>query len=88
MGCEVVALDRNKTGLELLNQSLGYRVACLPTSHEDLASVAWTAEWIKERYSRVDLLINNAGLTYNGECTPGENKMKSTHGKDLAFIVN
>lgn len=88
LGGTVVALDRNETGLELLRQSLACRIVCIPTRHEDLASVASTADLIKKKFNTIDLLVNNAGLTYNDECIPGSQRMKSKHGYDLAFTVN
>lgn len=88
LGGTVVALDRNETGLQLLEQTLGGRVVCIPTRHEDLSSVATAACSIKKRFNKIDLLINNAGLTYNDECTLGDERMISAHGKDLAFTVN
>ena len=87
LGGTVVALDRNETGLELLQLSLP-NVICIPTRHEDLASIAATADLIKKKFKTIDLLVNNAGLTYNGECIPGSELMKSKHGYDLAFTVN
>lgn len=88
LGGTVVALDRNETGLSMLQQSLGDGIICIPTNHEDLSSVARSAEEIKSRFRSVDLLINNAGLTYRDDCVPGQERMKSKHGKDLAFTVN
>lgn len=60
----------------------GDRILILPTNHEDLASVASSAEIIKSRFSQIDLLVNNAGMTYS------KGPMASAHGKDLAFTVN
>jgi hypothetical protein len=40
------------------------RIWTIQTNHEDLSSVASTAELIKSRYNHIDLLINNAGMTY------------------------
>ena len=89
LGGAVVALDRNETGLELLRQHLGERVYCIPTRHEDLSSVANAANIIAKKYNSIDLLINNAGMSYNSEKhLPGSSAMKSSHGKDLAFTVN
>ena len=89
LGTIVVALDRNETGLEMLSDSLQTRVVCIPTQQEDLNSVADAANTIRSNFNVVDLLINNAGLTYNDEtCIPGNDNMKSAHGHDLAFTVN
>lgn len=99
LGGTVVAMDRNETGLNSLLRDLrddddereatSPRIICLPTRHEDLESVAMSAEEIKIRFDRLDLLVNNAGLTYPpAECVPGQERMKSKHGYDLAFTVN
>lgn len=88
LGGIVVALDRDETGLSMLQESLGDRIRCIPTQHEDFASVAGSADEIKSRFGTVDLLINNAGLTYRPDAQPGQERMKSKHGKDLAFTVN
>ena len=101
LGATVVALDRNTTGLDELKQSLegagnkdqsdigtSSRIVTLPTQHEDLASVSQSAEEILRRFERIDLLINNAGMTYREEAELGSSGMKSAHGYDLAFTVN
>ena len=99
LGATVVAMDRNTTGLDELKQSLegggnsdeqkvstSARIITLPTRHEDLASVSRSAEEILKRFERIDLLINNAGMTYREEAE--SSGMKSVHGYDLAFTVN
>lgn len=91
LGGTVIAMDRNETGLGILQDSLGSnneRILCIPTQHEDLASVANSAEEIKSRYGTIDLLVNNAGLTYPLSFEPGDDRMKSKNGYDLAFTVN
>ena len=102
LGATVVAMDRNTTGLDELKQSLegdggnndeqknstSARIITLPTRHEDLASVSQSAEEILRRFEQIDLLINNAGMTYREEAELGSTAMKSVHGYDLAFTVN
>ena len=96
LGATVVALDRNVTGLDLLRLDLEgndvederSRVLCLATNHEDLSSVSSSADAIKSTYPTIDLLVCNAGLTYRDDCVPGEDRMKSKQGYDLAFTVN
>jgi NAD(P)-dependent dehydrogenase (short-subunit alcohol dehydrogenase family) len=109
LGGTVVALDRNSTGLEVLQKSLIQersdgnvvndkadskgcqtpsesakdRVVILPTNHEDLASVKKSSEIIISKFGRIDLLVNNAGLSYTNN-----RSMVSAHGRDLAFTVN
>jgi len=65
-----------------------HRVVCLPTRHEDLESVAASAEEIERRFDAVHLLVNNAGLTYPPGLEPGTEGMRSKHGRDLLFTVN
>mmetsp|Transcript_23631 Transcript_23631/g.42622 ORF Transcript_23631/g.42622 Transcript_23631/m.42622 type:complete len:411 (-) Transcript_23631:711-1943(-) len=89
LGGTVVALDRNVTGLELLRQEYNscdnnLRLDTIPTCHEDLSSVASSAQRIKEKYPKIDVLINNAGMAYSADRPPG----LSAHGHDLAFTVN
>jgi NAD(P)-dependent dehydrogenase (short-subunit alcohol dehydrogenase family) len=74
------------------------RIWTIQTNHEDLSSVASTAELIKSRYNHIDLLINNAGMTFPTDIhqqltmeEEGNNNRKnviSAHGKDLVFTVN
>jgi NAD(P)-dependent dehydrogenase (short-subunit alcohol dehydrogenase family) len=90
----VVAMDRNSAGLEALQKALikDYsdsssddardRILMIPTYHEDLASVKEASEIIISRFGQVDLLVNNAGLSYSKDAKT------SAHGKDLAFTVN
>ncbi len=93
LGGTVVALDRNTTGLESLQKTLiqehssdndeeKERIVILPTNHEDLASVKNSSEIITSRFETVDLLVNNAGLSYS------KIPLVSAHGNDLAFTVN
>jgi NAD(P)-dependent dehydrogenase (short-subunit alcohol dehydrogenase family) len=90
LGGTVVALDRNVTGLELLRQECkrscdnNLRLDTILTCHEDLSSVASSAQRIKEKYPKIDVLINNAGMAYSADRPPG----LSAHGHDLAFTVN
>jgi len=80
------------------------RIWTIQTNHEDLSSVACTAELIKSRYYHIDLLINNAGMAYprdiNEQLKKENNNnddekksrkrivVESVHGKDLVFTVN
>ena len=103
LGGTVVALDRNIKGLEELQSTLqssneargneengndGGKIVTIQTHHDDLSSVASTAEEIKSRFQSINLLINNAGLTYPKDANPGQQNMLSAHGNDLSFTVN
>eukprot|EP00536_Pseudo-nitzschia_multiseries_P003695 jgi/Psemu1/186455/e_gw1.58.23.1 len=63
------------------------RIVLVQTNHEDLSSVAFSAESIISRFNRIDLLINNAGICYDANA-PKKRATVSAHGKDLAFTVN
>ena len=75
LGGTVVALDRNSQGLEELKVSLlrsntstinetkdtEERILTIITHHEDLDSVAASADTIKSKFKSIDILVNNAG---------------------------
>lgn len=82
LGATIFAMDRNSAGLEELHKKFGDRIIPLPTMHEDLASVASSARQILDNANKIDLLINNAGMTYQSE------PQISITGNDLAFTVN
>jgi NAD(P)-dependent dehydrogenase (short-subunit alcohol dehydrogenase family) len=88
LGATVFCMDRNADGLnELQHELLGGdtstgRIIPLLTMHEDLASVASSARQILDSVTEIDLLINNAGMTYQSE------PQLSKTGNDLAFTVN
>jgi NAD(P)-dependent dehydrogenase (short-subunit alcohol dehydrogenase family) len=62
----VVATARNRADLESLRsqlQSAGHPFECRQLDVIDDDSVAALAEWLSERFGRVDVLINNAGIS-------------------------
>ena len=100
LGGTVVALDRDVRGLEHLKVFLDAeerredranhesRVWILPTQHQDLDSVSQSANQIKDRFAKIDFLVNNAGFTYSNDSICGDETMKATNGQDLLFTVN
>ena len=52
-----------------------------------MAAVAATADEIKKRYGKIDILLNNAGLTYkqDGSVELGAPYMKAKNGMDLSI---
>jgi len=62
----VVATARKPTDLEVLESELrlaGHAIACHPLDVTEDSSVAALANWLTERFGRVDVLINNAGVS-------------------------
>lgn len=65
-GHMVVATARRPEDLESLRSELrsaGHRIACHPLDVSDDDSVVTLAAWLGERFGRVDVLINNAGIS-------------------------
>ena len=91
-------INRSNTSNSDDDDNDGSRIWTIQTNHEDLSSVASTAELIKSRYNHIDLLINNAGMTYptdmhqqltmEDEENDNRKNVLSAHGKDLVFTVN
>lgn len=64
-GQHVVATARRPSELETLRSKLaleGHPLECRRLDVTDPATVAELADWLGERYGRVDVLINNAGI--------------------------
>jgi NAD(P)-dependent dehydrogenase (short-subunit alcohol dehydrogenase family) len=62
----VVATARNPADLEPLRSQLksaGHTIECCQLDVTDDSSVAALTEWLSERFGRVDVLINNAGIS-------------------------
>jgi len=65
-GLLVVATARNRADLEPLRSQLklaGHRIECHQLDVTDDDSVAALGKWLGERFGRVDVLINNAGIS-------------------------
>ena len=65
-GHHVVATARNPVDLETLATEVvaaGGKIDCQRLDVTDAASAADLARWLKERFGRVDVLINNAGIS-------------------------
>jgi NAD(P)-dependent dehydrogenase (short-subunit alcohol dehydrogenase family) len=61
----VIATARDPSALELMRSRLnmlGRKIECHQLDVTDDASVATLRDWIAERFGRVDVLINNAGI--------------------------
>lgn len=64
-GHQVVATGRDREALESLRSHLqleGHPLETHPLDVRDAGSVAALANWLAERFGRVDVLINNAGV--------------------------
>jgi NAD(P)-dependent dehydrogenase (short-subunit alcohol dehydrogenase family) len=98
LGATVVALDRNEAGLKVLEAVLlsssnddddedsKKRICTMVAHQEDLSAVAQLADDIKSRFDTIDVLVNNAGLSY--AAFPEAANMKAANGQDLALTVN
>ncbi len=65
-GHHVVATARKPADLETLAAEVtaaGGKIDCRPLDVTDAASAADLARWLKERFGRVDVLVNNAGIS-------------------------
>lgn len=65
-GHRVIATARRPADLETLRSKLqlaGHPIDCHPLDITDQASVEALASWLGERFGRVDVLINNAGIS-------------------------
>lgn len=65
-GHRVVATARRPADLEALRSELqgaGHAIECRPLDVTDPDSVAALAGWLGKRFGRVDVLINNAGIS-------------------------
>lgn len=64
--CLVVACARDPASLEPLRDELlhtGHEIACRQLDVTDEASVEGLRDWLARRFGRVDVLINNAGVS-------------------------
>jgi NAD(P)-dependent dehydrogenase (short-subunit alcohol dehydrogenase family) len=67
LGAIVVALGRSETKLQAVQESLPINVEPIVADFNDLDSVTRACDLIQERFQRIDVLINNAGMHYKWE---------------------
>ncbi len=60
-GAQMLITGRNETSLNALAQELGDNVLAIPADLTDEAQIVALFERLKERFGRLDLLVNNAG---------------------------
>lgn len=65
-GWQVALLGRNMTGLKNVENEIGSTALAVECEVSDRASVANAFSIIKEKFSRLDLLFNNAGVVIPG----------------------
>ena len=68
----VIALSRRSTpALETLKREHGEKLQIIPTDLENQASIDDTVYQIKQKYKKIDLLLNVAGILGDSKNTPG-----------------
>ena len=86
LGAEAIVTGRNQKKLEDTvqyiktetgNDSVQYLIA----DYSDLEQVRELAKTFKERFSRLDVLVNNAGAFFNS-------RIDTMHGVELTFLIN
>jgi 3-oxoacyl-[acyl-carrier protein] reductase len=65
-GARVVICDVNKEAGELLGKTLGHEASFYPVDVTRRQSVQEWAEEVLEKYHRIDVLVNNAGILRDG----------------------
>jgi NAD(P)-dependent dehydrogenase (short-subunit alcohol dehydrogenase family) len=77
--------QRAKQLLGQIEEAGGKDAAFYPADFSSLAEVRQLAQTILQNHSRLDLLINNAGI---GTGRHGETRKMTTEGYELRFVVN
>ena len=80
LGATVVAMGRSSSKLQELQQECPHNIETVLADFSDLDSIAAASQHMIERYDRLDVLVNNAGIH------PGLGLVSaSKQGYDLTF---
>jgi NAD(P)-dependent dehydrogenase (short-subunit alcohol dehydrogenase family) len=88
LGATVIAVGRSEVKLQKLKGELGDTVTTVQADLVDLSSVSRAADKISETFDSIDILINNAGITYPSTFTLNTTRFATEHGYDRLFVTN
>ncbi len=83
-GCHLVLVDRDAGGLSAIAvqaEALGATTACHTVDLTDAAAIAALPAAVAERFGRLDLLVNNAGVALGG-------RFDETHLDDFDWVLD
>jgi short-subunit dehydrogenase len=66
-GCSVALVARTAAKLEEIADELGEQAAAFPLDVGDLGRLAALPRQVRERFGRLDVVVNNAGLHHRGD---------------------
>jgi NAD(P)-dependent dehydrogenase (short-subunit alcohol dehydrogenase family) len=88
LGATVIAVGRSEVKLQQLKGELGDSVTTVQADLVDLSSVSRAADKISETFDSIDVLINNAGITYPSSFTLDTTRFATQQGYDRLFVTN
>lgn len=88
LGATVIAVGRSEAKLQKLKDELGDSVTTVQADLVDLSSVSRAADKISEAFESIDILINNAGITYPSTFTLDTTPFATEQGYDRLFVTN
>lgn len=65
-GCRVALVARTESKLNEASRSLGEAAVAFPLDVQDLVALAALPGQVKDRFGRLDIIVNNAGLNHRG----------------------
>ncbi|MDP4004374.1 SDR family oxidoreductase [Methylobacterium sp. NEAU K] len=83
-GCRLLLVDRDATGLEATARKVRARGVAVETRILDLTdaeAIRALPVWVQDRFGRLDILINNAGVALGG-------RFDETHLEDFAWLMD
>ena len=88
LGGTAVAIDVDGPGLSSLADALGSGLITVEADLSDLGNVRSTALSVRERFPEIDVLVNNAGMSYTFADEEVGAAGTTAQGHDLLFGVN